>query len=108
MTFLQSIKRWNCTFDINYMQNMVLLKILLVLIASYYAFSLLSRWLFPKVMQFAANKVRQRMEQQMGAFFDEGTAEEQTRDGTSFTRDNRSSSTSSKDVGEYIDFEEIP
>jgi hypothetical protein len=90
------------------MQNMVLLKILLVLIASYYLFSLLSRWLFPKMMKYAAKKVSQRMEQQMGAFFDEGAVEEKSGDGMPFTRNNRSSSTSSKDVGEYIDFEEIP
>ena len=90
------------------MQNMVLLKILLVLIASYYLFSLLSRWLFPKMMQYAANKVKQRMEEQMGTFFEEGPAQEQSRDGMPFTRDKNSSKTSSKDVGEYIDFEEIP
>ncbi len=87
---------------------MVLLKILLVLIASYYLFSLLSRWLFPKMMQYAASKVRQRMEEQMGAFFEEGPAEEQARDGVPFTRHKNRSKTSSKDVGEYIDFEEIP
>lgn len=87
---------------------MVLLKILLVLIASYYLFSLLSRWLFPKMMQYAASKVRQRMEEQMGTFFEEGPAEEQARDGVPFTRHKNNSKTSSKDVGEYIDFEEIP
>ena len=90
------------------MQNMVLLKILLVLIASYYLFSLLSRLLFQKMMHYAANKVRQSMEEQMGTFFEEVTAEEQARDGVPFTRDKNSSKTSSKDVGEYIDFEEIP
>lgn len=87
---------------------MVLLKILLVLIASYYLFSLLSRWLFPKMMKYAAKKLSQRMEQQMGAFFDDGAVEEQSGEGTPFTRKKRSSSTSSKNIGEYIDFEEIP
>ena len=90
------------------MQNMVLLKILLVLIASYYLFSLLSRWLFPKMMQYAANKVWQRMEEHMGTFFEEGPAEELARDGVPFNRDKNCSNTSSKVVGEYFDFEEIP
>ena len=87
---------------------MVLLKILLVLIAGYYVLSLLSRWLFPKMMGYAANKVRQRMEDQFQAFYEEQQPEEKTADGITFTRSKKEPKRSSKDVGDYIDFEEIP
>ena len=87
---------------------MVLLKILLILIAGYYLLSLLSRWLFPKMMGYAANKVRQSMEDQFQAFYEVEEKEEKTSDGITFTRSKKEPKRSSKDVGEYIDFEEIP
>lgn len=87
---------------------MVLLKILLFLIAGYYLLSLLSRWLFPKMMGYAANKVRQRMEDQFKAFKEAQQPEEKTADGVTFTRSKQEPKRSSRDVGEYIDFEEIP
>ena len=87
---------------------MVLLKILLFLIAGYYLLSLLSRWLFPKMVGYAANKVRQRMEDQFQTFYEGQEREEKTADGITFTRSKKEPNRSSKDVGEYIDFEEIP
>ena len=87
---------------------MVLFKILLFLIAGYYLLSLLSRWLFPKMMGYAAHKVRQRMEDQFQAFSEGQEQEEKTADGITFTRSKKESNRSSNDVGEYIDFEEIP
>ena len=87
---------------------MVLLKILLFLIAGYYLLSLLSRWLFPRMMGYAANKVRQRMEDQFQAYYEGQEKEEKTADGITFTRSKQEPKRSSQDVGEYIDFEEIP
>ena len=87
---------------------MVLLKFLLFLIAGYYLFSLLSRWLFPKMVGYAANKVRKRMEDQFQAFQEAVQPEEKTAEGITFTRTKKESKRASKDVGEYIDFEEIP
>lgn len=87
---------------------MLLLKILLFLIAGYYLLGLLSRWLFPKMVHFAANKVRQRMEDQFQPFYDGREQAERTSDGITFTRTKKKPQRSSNDVGEYIDFEEIP
>lgn len=87
---------------------MVLLKILLFLIAGYYLLSLISRWLFPKMMGYAANKVRQRMEDQFQAFHEAQEREEKSSDGITFTRSKKDPKRSSQEVGEYIDFEEIP
>jgi len=87
---------------------MVLLKILLFLIGGYYLLSLLSRWLFPKMVGYAANKVRQRMEDQFQAHYEDREGEEKTSDGITFTRSKKEPNRSSKDIGEYIDFEEIP
>jgi len=87
---------------------MVLLKILLFLIAGYYLLSLISRWLFPKMMGYAANKVRQSMEDQFQSFQEAQEGVEKTADGITFTRSKQEPKRSSQDVGEYIDFEEIP
>ena len=87
---------------------MVLLKILLFLIAGYYLLGLLSRWLFPKVVNYAATRVRQRMEDQFQPFFEGHQREERTSDGITFTRTKKKTKRSSNEVGEYIDFEEIP
>lgn len=87
---------------------MVLLKILLFLIAGYYVLSLLSRWLFPKMLAYTAHKMRQRMDDQFQAFHGPQEREEKSADGVTFTRSRKEPKRSSKDVGEYIDFEEIP
>ena len=87
---------------------MVLLKILLFLIAGYYLFSLLSRWLFPKLLNHVAEKAKQRMDDQFQAFFEGQVKEEQTPDGIRFTRGKKGPKRNTEDLGEYVDFEEIP
>ncbi len=83
------------------------LKTLLIIILVYYLLKLIGRWLAPKVFNYAAKKTerhfRDAFEQ---ANMSGNTSEQRVHDQHNSKKANDSSG-SSKQVGEYIDFEEI-
>ena len=83
------------------------LKTLLIIILVYYLLKLIGRWLAPRVFNYAAKKTerhfRDAFEQaNMGG----NTSEQRVHDQHNSKKTTGSKGTS-KDVGEYIDFEEI-
>ena len=85
------------------------LKTLLIILWVYYAFKLLIRWLFPRVLPWMMKKLLNRAArsnpsfgQQSGNSFDAYTAQD-----SEFKNHKKENPKSKKIVGEYIDFEEV-
>lgn len=83
---------------------MGLLKIILTLLLIYYAFKLLMRLLAPFLMKKAVEKMQKKAEQQFGKQQQETTVKEGE---TVIDKKPSNTKQSNKDVGEYVDFEEI-
>lgn len=83
---------------------MGLLKIILTLLLIYYAFQLLMRLLAPFLMKKAVEKMQKKAEQQFGKQQQETTVKEGE---TVIDKKPSNTKQSNKDVGEYVDFEEI-
>lgn len=80
------------------------LKIILVLILTYYLLKLLARWFAPKLFAYAVRKTEERFREQFGNY----TQDEAQQPGeVSIDKRPTKNKTTSRDVGEYIDFEEI-
>ncbi len=83
------------------------LKFILILILGYYLLKLLARWFAPKLFAFAVKKTEEKFREQFGDFEQfNNEAEKQAGEITIDKRPTRNKTTS-RDVGEYIDFEEI-
>ncbi len=80
-------------------KNMVLLRFLLIAVGIYYLIKILFRALFPFLMKRVLNKMQQQNHQQY----------QQKPDGkvTVETKTTNKNKHNTKDVGEYVDFEEI-
>jgi hypothetical protein len=83
------------------------LKTLLIIILVYYLLRLLGRWLAPKVFNYAAKKTERHFREAFERANMGGNAGEQKVQDLHNSQKSNSSRTSSKEVGEYIDFEEI-
>ena len=80
------------------------LKLILVLILTYYLLKLLARWFAPKLFAYAVRKTEERFKEQFGNY----TQDEAKQPGeVSIDKRPTKNKTTSRDVGEYIDFEEI-
>lgn len=85
---------------------MVVLQTILVLILVYYGIKLLSKWLAPKLFNYAMKKTQERFGQQFGQYQDFRKEPDNTGK-TTVSKKPFKKSNPSKKVGEYIDFEEI-
>lgn len=82
-----------------------LLRTVLILLLVYYLFKILAKWLGPKLFAFAARKTEERFREQFGNYNTRNTEVEI--DDVIMDKHPKKGNTSSKKVGEYIDFEEI-
>ena len=85
---------------------MVFLKTILIILLIYYLLKILARWFAPKLFGYAAKKAEKHFQETFGAF--PGQDESENGNWSNAGRqDKRTTKEASKDIGEYIDFEEI-
>jgi len=85
---------------------MGLLKTILIIVLVYYGFKILSRLFAPLLMRFVVKKAGQRFGQQ----FNQHQRQQQPKQKegeVSVDKIPKQNKTSNKDVGEYVDYEEI-
>ncbi len=85
---------------------MGLLKTILIILLVYYGVKVLSRLFAPLLMRFVAKKAEQRFEQQ----FNQHQKQQQPKQKEgeiSIDKTPKQGKASNKDVGEYVDYEEI-
>lgn len=91
-----------------------LLRTIAIIVIIYYGYKVISRYLFPKLMKWAANKAQQKLQDQINKQF--GSTNQQQQSSNDFraegdvkidyVRKNKSSS-KTDDYGEYVDYEEV-
>ncbi|MBT8185238.1 MAG: DUF4834 family protein [Eudoraea sp.] len=85
---------------------MTFLKTILIILLIYYLLKILVRWFAPRLFGYAARKAEKHFQETFGAFPDQEAAEDGVW-GKAEKRHKRTTKQASKDIGEYIDFEEI-
>jgi hypothetical protein len=105
--FVLLIQRWNCTFDINTLNNMGLLRTLLIVLAGYFLLRLLWTWLAPKLFAYAVRKAEARFRDAFGMTDDKNEERPGHIGDISFQQQSRHKNKENEKVGEYIEFEEI-
>jgi hypothetical protein len=83
------------------------LKTLLIIILVYYLLKLIGRWLAPKVFNYAAKKTERHFRDAFEQANMGGNTAKQKVNDLHNSKKETGSSDSSKQVGEYIDFEEL-
>ena len=83
---------------------MGLLRTLLIILLIYYGAKLVARFVFPLVMNRFANNIEKRFQEQQDQFRRD---QQQTKVGETVIDKAPKEERSNKDVGEYIDFEEV-
>jgi len=83
-----------------------LIKTLLIIALIYYGFKILARLFAPLLMRFVAKKAGQKFEQQFGQYQRQQEPKRQEGEVTIDKAPKRNKS-SNKDVGDYVDYEEI-
>ncbi len=86
---------------------MGLLKAVLIILLIYYLFKILFRIFAPKLFGYALKKTEARFREQFGGFSNDGNTTDETYNRTIFSNKNKQKSNPDKNVGEYIDFEEV-
>ncbi len=86
---------------------MGLLKTVLIILLVYYLFKILFRMFAPKLFGYALKKTEARFKEQFGDFSDFNNTSKQARHSAIFKKENQPKSNPDKNVGEYIDFEEV-
>ena len=85
---------------------MTFLKTILIIILIYYLLKLFARWFAPKLFGYAARKAEKHFQDTFGAFQGQAESDEGIWGGSQ-PQQRRTTKEASKDVGEYIDFEEL-
>ena len=84
------------------------LKLILILILGYYLFKLLARWFGPMLFSYAVRKTEKKFREQFGNFEPYNQHDEEIEIGdVSIDKKPTKRKTTSRDVGEYIEFEEL-
>ena len=87
---------------------MAFLKTVLIIIMVYYLFKILARLFAPKIINYAAKKTEAHFKQQFGQFNQQSRSQDEEQVGdVIIEKKPTKKGTSSKKVGDYIDFEEI-
>ena len=86
---------------------MGLLKAVLIILLVYYLFKILFRIFAPKLFGYALKKTEARFREQFGEFSNDGSTSNETSHRKIFGNKNGQKSNPDKNVGEYIDFEEV-
>jgi hypothetical protein len=107
MTFVLLLQRRNCTFDINSINIMGLLRTLAVILLVYYILKSLSRLFAPRLFNYAARKAEARVREMYGMQEPHAAHNDQRFGNVTVERKTTSKQKGSDKVGEYIEFEEI-
>jgi len=83
------------------------LKTLLIIILVYYLLKIIGRWMAPRVFNYAAKKTERHFREAFEQANRGRNNSEPTVNDLHNSKNSNSSKGSSKEVGEYIDFEEI-
>ena len=83
------------------------LRTILIILLVYYLFKILVKWFGLKLFNYAAKKTEAHFRGQYGRFSEQEQTEEEPVGKVSFDKKHSPKSNPSKNVGEYIDFEEI-
>ncbi|MFL1012910.1 DUF4834 family protein [Flavisericum labens] len=86
---------------------MGLLRTILIIALVYYAIKILSRIFAPYLVKYAAKKAEQRFGGQFGEFQKRAEQQPKKKEGEVTIDKIPQSKTSNKDVGDYVDYEEI-
>ena len=86
---------------------MGILKTILVILLVYYLLKILARWFAPKFFTYAARKTERHFREQFGNFQAYGQDDERPEGDISIDKKPTRNKSNSKDIGEYIDFEEL-
>lgn len=86
---------------------MGLLKTILIIALVYYGIKILSRLFAPFLLKYAARKAEQRFGDQFGQFGKGQKQQPQKKEGEVTIDKIPNTKTSNKDVGDYVDYEEI-
>lgn len=87
---------------------MAFLKTVLIIIMVYYLFKILTRLFAPKIINYAAKKTEAHFKEQFGQFKQQSPSHGEERVGdVIIEKKPTKKSTTSENVGDYIDFEEI-
>ncbi len=85
-----------------------LARMLLWIIGIYFLIKILARIFAPMILRYTAKKVEKRFGEQFGGFGQQAPKQHNAKEGeTVIDKMPNSKKSSNKDVGEYVDFEEI-
>tara|TARA_R110000851_G_scaffold79901_3_gene176075 strand:- start:152 stop:415 length:264 start_codon:yes stop_codon:yes gene_type:complete len=83
------------------------LKTILIVLLVYYLLKILAKWFAPKLFRYAAKKTEEHFKEQFEGFAGHQPQEEEQIGDVIIDKKTTKKKNSSKNVGEYIDFEEI-
>lgn len=83
------------------------LKTVLIVLLVYYLFKILAKWFAPKLFRYAAKKTEEHIKERFEGFAGQQTQDEEQIGDVIIDKKTTKKKNSSKNVGEYIDFEEI-
>ncbi len=86
---------------------MVFLKALLIILLVYYLLKIFGRWLAPRLFSYASRKAEDHIRRQFDTFQNAGGEAEKPIGEVTIDKKPTRKNNSSKDIGEYIEFEEL-
>lgn len=86
---------------------MGILKTILVILLVYYLLKIIARWFAPKFFAYAARKTERHFKEQFENFQTSSRDDERPEGDISIDKKPTRNKSTSKDIGEYIDFEEL-
>lgn len=86
---------------------MAFLKTLLIILLVYYLLKMVLRLLAPKIFSYAAKKTEAHFQEKFGNFMNQNQETEQRVGDVIIDKNPDKNDSSSQNVGEYIDFEEL-
>ena len=84
-----------------------LFRIILIILLIYYGLKILSRLFAPLLLKYIAKKAEERFGGQFGQFQQKTQHDTRKKEGEVTIENMPNTKTSNKDVGEYVDYEEI-
>ena len=84
-----------------------LIRTILIIMSIYFGIKILARLFTPFLMKFVAKKAEQRFGDQFGQFQKARPQEKRKKEGEIIIDKIPNTKTSNKDVGDYVDYEEI-
>lgn len=86
---------------------MAFLKAILIILLIYYLFKILAKWFAPKLFSYAAKRTEKHFREKFEQYQQSHPTGDQEIGDISIDKKPNTKETTSKNVGEYIDFEEI-